>query len=80
MSEATETTKKQRTPRPIAVEALLVQKDDIARWIEQSRCTTISEAEKWIKAMGKEDTTYRIITIEKELVLAVTMKRVASFA
>lgn len=75
----TDTEKKTRTPKPIAVESR-VGVGNVHSWAEENRCSTISEAEKWIKAMGKEDTTYRIITIERELTLKVTQKRVASFA
>ena len=75
------TDKKTRTPKPIAVESRKPAPIPAPyEWWEESRCSTISEAEKWIKAQGKADTTYRIITIERELTLKIEQKRVASFA
>lgn len=74
--------KKTRTPKPIAVERkpkVDSIEEQFSSWLEETRCKTISEAEKWIKVNGLADATYRIITIERELTLKVEAKRVATF-
>lgn len=76
----TDTTRKPRTPKPIAIEegSNPDGKTNLT-WVEVSKADTVYDAIKWIKANGKGDTTYRIITIEFQDTLTVDSKRVASF-
>lgn len=77
----TDVEKKTRTPKPIVVERKLATPiADSQNWIEESRCSTILDAIKWIKAQGTEGRVYRIITIEHEAPLVIKIKRLASFA